>query len=898
MAETINAETFIERLTNGNKGALLGRQVRGNVSLRGRRFDASLRALDVTFWGEVDLSDCRFERSLDLAGCKFAKTLTLQHSHVGGSLDLSRLRVRTEGSATAAALPGTISLDLRGMRIGGNLSLMRTEVDYGTSADESAERGGIQASGIQVGGQTDLRSIKTDNSVNFSGARFVGDVQFGQDDVKDARDSTASVGKKLEFQNCRFESNFALIGGEIGTDLNLWASQCDGVVFLRAAALGTTFEEGFSPFSVHGTANLANVRYAYLDVDGLTVSDSLRIFAADIGQLRIYLGQSQTPTSVGRFELEDTRFSGRVDLSGLHVTGSFLGAKAQGASLRNLTVGGAITFWSPLAPFDTDSGSRWPHARDTDKNRAIVNGDLQISGCTIGSALDLTNVLCFGRIHLDDTRVTGDVEMRSTLTGRDLLERAELIVSTAERDAVHAGKVADRARQCERIEAAEAAGEMSGEEVEAALAKLGPQPQPAPRPQLRTLAVALSMNNLACDNDVDLTGLEITMSDPNRVGSRRTLTIPSAGHIDAQNVTVGRTLRLFEGCEDRDLCSEVTHRGEGISVPGAIDLSGAAIGELKMSRHSFSPVLPSDRARDVGIVLSGANINEVSIEDLSRASRRELDLPRPIDLRDIRVGQWNIYDRKRPLLPRHLTYKSLANTDDTFRRRTWLALERSLRDQGHSTDADRLYIAMERRDEAESWRDARIGAAAPFMLLLTGLKWLFFRKPFDGFLGYGTKPLRLLTCIVALWLIALPFYQTASNFEPSLDMLGAEATSFRLGAIKPLAEMPPSEWSRVSGLVYSLRHHVPVIALTPRDEWTLRDTGDTCTGTYWWLQDDDTTQSDAEVTSSRDGTATCEGVVLPGSPENWGTLATILNFIAWPFVLAFAINRFLRIGRD
>lgn len=898
MAEVINAETFIERLTNRNRGALLGRQVRGNVSLRGQRFETSLRALDVTFWGEVDLSDCRFERSLDLAGCKFAKTLTLQHSHVGGSLDLSRIRVRTEGSATASALPGTVSLDLRGVRVGGDLSLMRTEVDYGTSANNSAERGGIQAGGIQIGGQTDLRGIKTDSSVDLSGGRFVGDVRFGLDDVLDRRDSGAYVGGKLEFQNCRFESNLALIGGEIGSDLNLWASQCDGVVFLRAAALGTTYKEGFSSLSVHGTANLANVHYAYLDIEGLTVTDSLSIFASDIGQLRMYRGQSQIPTTVGRLEIEDTRFSGGCDLSGVHVNGSFLGAKTQGASLRRLKVGGSVNFWVPFAGFDTDSGDRRPNSNDADKNQVIVNGDLQISGCTIGSTLDLTNVLCFGRIHLDDTRVTGDVEMRSTLTGRELLGRAELIVSTAERDAAHARKVTDHARQRERIEMAEAAGEITAAEGETAQAELGPSPQPAQRPQLRTLAVALSMNNLTCDNDVDLTGLEITLPDPDRIGSPRTLSIPSAGHIDAQNVTIGRTLRLFEGCEDGDLCPKVTQRGEGVLVPGAIDLSGAAIGELKMSRHSFSSALSSDRARDVGVVLSGATIDEISIEDLSRASRRELDLPRPIDLRDIQVGQWNIYDRKRPLLSRHLTYKSLANTDDTFRRRTWLALERALRDQGHSTDADRLYIDMERRDEAESWRDARRGAAAPFMLLLTGLKWLIFRKPFDGFLGYGTKPLRLLTCIVVLWLLALPFYQEPSNFEPSLEMLGAEVTSFRPEEIKPLAEMPPVEWNGVSGVLYSLRHHVPVIALTARDEWTLRDTGKTCTGTYWWLRNSQGIQPNDTVASSRDSTPICEGMVLPGAPENWGTLATILNFIAWPFVLAFAINRFLRIGRD
>lgn len=921
MAGAISADTFIDRLLDSRKGSLVGRQVRGNVSLRGRMIDTSLRALNVTFWGEVDFSDCRFERSLDLAGCSFAKTLSLRNSHVGGSLDLSGIRVRTQSSATGTALPQTVSLDLRGMRIGGDFDLSRATIESGTSPKRSADRGGVLATGIRVGGRTELRGLRTDNFVRFSGSQFDDEFTFGNDRETSARDGTAAIGRELKLDNCRFGGNILLEGGTIGTALELWASQCDGVFFVRPSPKGKTFADGFAPCTVLGTAIFGGIRFKYIDIEGLTVRDSFNIFAAEIGQFRIHFGQSIMSTTLGRLELDDCRISGSLLIPALHVSGSFVGAKAIGARIRGLQVGGSVSVWSHLATFNTNHGGKWPLAPEADELRAVVNGDLEITGCTIGGELDLTNLLCSGRIHLDDTMVTRDVLMRSPLTARDLLDRVGLKLSAAARSTERSDRAAAREKRLELIRRARDAEEISEQNAQDRIRSLGDEPTVMPRPDLHTAAVALSMNNLSCANDVDLTGLVLVETEPNRIGAHAALVDPMPGHVDAQNVTVGRALRLFEECIECDLCESPERRGDGIVAPGAINLSGATLGKLVMSRHSFEPTGPDDRAADVGVVLAGAIIDEVTIADLSRASRKSLNLPRPIDLRDVRVSQWNIFDRKDPLIARHLTYLSLADTDDRFRRRTWLSLERSLRDQGHSGDADFIYRAMERRDEREGWRDARSGRwrvlGVPYFIL----KWIFFRKPFDVLIGYGTRPLRLLTLIVLFWLAALPFYREGRNFEPSLEMLAAEEGSFASSAAKPVAGSPPSDWPPIAGLMYSLRHHVPVIALAPRDEWALRSTGQTCSGRYvWWsaverhiipvysaLSIAEPVGVAESATAGRDSAVSldrlaysedCKGYVLPGAPENWGLLATILNFIAWPFVLAFAINRFLRIGRD
>jgi len=291
---------------------------------------------------------------------------------------------------------------------------------------------------------------------------------------------------------------------------------------------------------------------------------------------------------------------------------------------------------------------------------------------------------------------------------------------------------------------------------------------------------------------------------------------------------------------------------------------------------------------------------------LAKADRNRIILPHPLDLRDIKVAQWNIYDHSKATVSRVDAYTCLAKTDDRFRRRTWLSLERALRDRGHAADADKLFRRMERQGENEARNDAIKSRWAIGNFLVWLFKWLFFRKTFDILLGYGTAPVRLFTIIVVFWIVALPFYMVPENFEPSLAMLGAEEVSFAEPFKKPKAETKPDEWSWVAGAAYSLRHHIPVVAIAPRNEWTLRETGRLCLGSNWsWVPDLSQVLSGAPkevaispVEEPSNASSPCLGPSISGSPEDWGLIVTILNFIAWPFVLAFAINRFLRIRQD
>lgn len=920
MAEVITAVEFKHRFLDKSKGSLTGCEVRGNVSLRGKEAPVSVRALNVTFWGEVDFSDCRFERSLDLSSCSFAKTLSLRNSRIEGSLDLDGIRIRTEGSATESAPPETRSLDLRGIQIGGDLTLSHAVVEYGTSPKKAKDRGGIAGNGARVGGRTELIGLKTDNSVIFSGSHFEGEWVFGDDTNYGMRDGSATISNALQMDNCHFGGNLVFNGGTVAQDLNLWASVCDGVMFIRPSRKPPTSMSGkLAAFTVHGNANLANVKFDYVDIEALHVSNRFQAFAAEFGQLRIHRGDSLVPSVFGRFELEGSEIAGQLDVSGINVTGDSHGGRAMGARIESVSVGGSMTFWSHLAPIDVDSGNRREQAPDADQLRVTINGDLVITGCRVGGDLNLTNVLCSGRIQLDDTRVTRDLLMRSTLTGRDLLERTGLYVSACERARMAQEQQENWEAQLSTLNRETPEDQRESDAYITELAKLGTRPLESKRPTLKTAAVAVSMNSLRCENEIDLTGLTLTSTEPRRPTSLTTLRSPPPGHVDAENIRVGRSLRLFEACDNPDLCSKSLTNGAGIVAPKAIDLSGATLGRIVLSHHSFDTPIAGQRAADVGIVLAGARIGEFTLVDLtlSTHSKDRLAMPRPLDLRDANVGQWNIQDKNKPLLSRLNTYLSLADSDDVFRRRTWLSLERTLRDRGHSADADKLFRRMERRDEAESWRDAsNSGINKIWRLPLTFVSWLFFKKPFDGLLGYGTSPLRLLFGILIFWILALPLYLQPGNFEPSLEQLGAEETSYTF-ATKPKAEVQPVNWPTSAGLAYSLRHHLPVVALMPRDEWVLRDTGPACLGdgllgsSYSLLAgsaeslssfitgSSPSTISTGPVTKPTKSIASsCDGTIASITPENLGLITTLLNFIAWPFVLAFAINRFLRISRD
>ncbi len=838
----LTPERFLDHFRHGRTDEIEGRSVRGNVSLYGETITRAVRALDVTFWGEVDFSECRFERSVDLSGCHFAKTLSFRNTQVGGSLLLDKCLVRTESSAAARHLTETRSIDLSGLRVENDLSLDHLTVEFGRTATTDPElRGMLHAANMHVGGRFDMKNIWFDGSLDMSGGRFTGDVTIATQKETSTEENLAVIRGWLQARNCRFEGNIILNGVQIGLDANFWSSICDGIFFAR-----TVYQKDDEiPTRIGGDLNLAVTRIAYFDAEALHVAKRLTAFAATFGQFRLSMSKKAVaPSRFGQLVLVGNSFDGDLTLGSLVVTGDHMSAQHRGVRIQHCSIGGSLGFWGFTAHLDHEGQQRIDPAIGPDDLGAVIHGDLSIVGCRIGGELDLTNLTATGRIVLDDTKITRDVHLRSVATARSDLERA----------GVELGCPKDAGR-------------------------------------LVTRAQALSMTNLVCSNEVDLTGLRLIEDDYPDVRDRAGLDKPRQGQVDARGCEIRKALRLFRAFDDRRLCPEGDPcPGSHAEIPGALNLADAKLGELILTHKGFEPDDPARRPAEVGLVLANAVIDEFELAEVVTTDGH-LQLPKPMDLRDVTVNHWQILppgEENRGLL-RHQAFLDLIDTDPVFRRQTFIAIEQDLRNRGFRQDADAIYRKMVEREYEEQLRNRRMHARQSLFGRIFG--WIgdwTMRRPLQGMfsllLGYGTDPLRLLAVILAFWAAMLPMFLTGDNFEPSLAMLGAEATRYPLGEA-PEADKPPADWSTLSGIAASLRYHLPVVALTVRDEWDPRETGATCYGSFG--------QAPASASPGP-----CGWITLPFSPEDLALLIAILNWIAWPFVLAFAINRFLRVDRN
>lgn len=866
MSGYLTPEEFISHFLAGNTEAIEGREVRGNVALYGRVVPIAVRALDVTFWGDVDMSECRFERSLDLSGCHFAKSVSFRNTHVGGTLDLSEVLVRTQATATGTLLDDIYSIDLTGIRVENDLLLTGLTVQYGTAPAKARRNGDLVATGMRIRGQTDLTGIKTDGSVDLAGSHFEGNVVVAALDMPDTRDHSCIVGGHLMATNCVFQGNLALSGVTIQGDLQLWSSRIDGVFFCRPAASSGSQETTIGDFPViGGDLHLGTAQISYLDFESCAVKGSFMAFAARFGRVNLHFGATVRPCVFGQFIFEGCHVEGDLRLMALSVTGRDKTGRGRGASIKGTEVGGALLCWAPSALMNLDEDRRIDPDRGPESLRPLIHGDLKIIGCTVTGELDLTNVHVTGRIVLDDSSVGRDLSLRSVATAMHDLRRFDTQLT-------------------------------------------GPEHQHL----LATRAKALSMTNLVCQNDVDLTGL-VLQDDPDDPDEPDPLTDPhpDPGFLDARGCEVRKALRLFKPLSE-PLAAGDAGAGGFARVPGAIDLSSSRLGSLILSFNSFEPHIkkPNGSAREAGLILAAARIDEFSLPVKVVEKRRSgsfrtvarLKIPKPIDMRDIEVAQWDIYDSDcdNKGLSRRAAFESLVEADEGYRRSTFLSVERALRNRGHDSDADYIYRLMKRRGAQIDITDRKERATGSLRRKILSPFANGGTRMFDGlfrfFLGYGTRPGSLAWAIVILWLVALPIFEEKANLQPSLALLGTESGRFEPDRVAREGEAP-QDWSTTAAVGMSLQFHLPVVALAPRDDWNLRQEGATCYNPrniplLGWLLD-----RIAKPRAAPSAAESCAGWRLPLPPQIFGVLISILNWIAWPLLLAFAIRRLLVVDR-
>lgn len=819
MTTVINASTFKALIAEGHFERTERSVVSGEVSFRGGEISSSLRLLHVTFLGPVDFGDVEVAGSLDLTGCHFARTLCLAGARVEGSLILDDVVVEASGRGERA---GNYDWEV----VERVLNATSMNVAGGLSARYLTVVGDADFARCRVGGEFGVTGFEIRGSLNCTGIQVEGDLQFLAGFRSDAAVVSQVLGS-IEAANLHVRGNLAFAGVHVAGDLNIWSAQIEGNCWIRPS-YQVEDNKDFHPARtvVEGDLHMGASRVAgHVQLEGIQVDGKLQIFSCDLGPTTIgptnevQAGNLRfTGCSVGALAADNSVFRGHCNMAVLKVTGLGAGAR-RAVSFSNTEIRSHVRFWSP-GQFHDGTDTFLAANMPAEKYGSIIVGDVDFSGARIGGELDLTAINVDGAVLLDDARIQGDVTFKSAVS---LLNQPRLSESYREMQA--------------RLVAAASAGQL----VE-------------PKATLRRLSMVM----LHCDNDVDLSGLElIARQDEIKAHT-------NYGSIDARDIEVAGHLWQFHRLDEARWRAMTSGEDAGppptadAIIPGSADYSGAKVWHVSLSGRSFQTPLgkgeaPQEVEKQRGIILAGAQINELQIQPLADLP---CIFPIPINLAETKVSVWSIDEDDSNRFQR---YQTLLASDQTFRRSTYLAVEASLRNRGHEADADRIYRSMVRRAAQESWRRPSNPLVRLFAWALRPFTYIFRLLFWDWMLGFGTAPWRVGLLILAAF--------SFSTFAVYLDdrNIGQTLTS----KIAQGSTGSPQQWELTDAIAVGVRVHIPLVTWDLRDEWQLVD------------------EPDAPLYLA--------GASVPWiRPEDWGMAMMIFNLLAWPPFLAFALRRAFR----
>lgn len=886
----LSAREFVEAAKARAFFRIAGQTVVGEVNLSGLKLEHGLEFRDVTFESRLDLSDVELNGTLDLTGCRFLRTVRMSNARIAGSLLLDSVVVE------ARARQG----------VGGNFDW--NLVEHVFDARNLAVRGAIQASDFAVSGRVDWSGSSVGGSVRLLGSEIRGGFWLDDVQIDGSLQIGFTVGAGLD-SGGRKSHRPTYIGGDfrgasmrVGGNISLTAAidgqclvhglKCPGAVQIDSGVLRTTIRKDL---------HLAGCELNHLAIRGVDIGGTLQIWSSRINRLIV------GPAPAGPYEGTGCRIGGllaagaRIEtdcsLQGLQI---FRRAESlpESVSFRHATIGGSVLFWSPGIgdSYGWEAAERIAYKRGL---RASVVGNVDFSGAAVGGELDLTNLTVDGSLILDDAEVGGDILCRS---------EASLI---------------------EDVRVQESQPELVAAIVRSRMAATGA----APPDGLETSVRRLSLVMLQADNDVDLSGLRL------RALEQEIESHGPYGHLVARNLQVKGRCALFwrvdqrvwqslRGEQERVGARPVEPPENEAAIPGRADFSDVELGQLTVGNKSFRPqslaYCTEDEVVARGLLLPGARIGTLELvpRDRRELPRRGLRgrlrpqacplFPAPMNLAEIEVQKWEIGESDRG---RFRQYCSLLECDPDFRQSTYLSVEASLRNRGYVADGDRVYRAMKRR----GWRvymgasrlpprNARQAAAAGLAgLVVMGLAaaggsdlgaWLLYGLGivlllpalfavlrgaiWDIALGFGTAPARLLLLVLLAFVLSTLFvYSDHRNIAPTLE-------AKMVAGLPPPARPAEAEWGAWEAFVIGTRSHVPLVTWAQRDEWELAD--DRPLSLNLPGAPDVSARTEEPATAPRrNGWAV--GFL---SPQDFGLIMQILNLLAWPPILAFAIRRAFR----
>ncbi len=803
------------------------------------------------FWpslGHVKLTGARIGGNLMLRGALIARGLEADHVHVGGSLYLQAdfFEVQPDDEVASLHYPAR-QTDIRGL----------LQQPYAVKLDAARIDGNLFVKGVRFGGTVDFTNAAVGGNTFVEPFQWPGAAAHGFGFVE-----PTTIHGALWMYLSKLKGPVELYGVRIASDLLMWSLEAHYV------HLNPKHDQACT---IGGNLDLYGAKLPQFHMYGTQVAGRLRASGCDIGELRARPGRLVVPERVsaaadgwqtadsivmchvGQFQMRNGNIAGDMDLEYLHVTGREIDGE-RGLVLDNARVGGSLSMFGEDAIVRTylEGSTTYAAARAAcvikwREFSAAVVGDVRIRRSHIGAALNFTALKVDGCIDLEDSHIGGDLCF-AAVTRTD-----------------------------------------------------GESPN-------RAVCRALRLRMLRCDNDVDLSGLTVIADDD---------LDETSGGIDGHFLTVEGDLhcaRTLRTPDDRPLpvFAQVTRD---------IDLSYAKLAHLVISGRSFEHGAPARRL-DRGALLLLDRTRVGKLEVLETRQERPLDDESPalpsypeLSLIDVDIEAWDIEGEARENAGAAKYVNLLANdympAKEPFRRSTYQSLEATLRKSGNDDHADVLYRAMQRRE----WRHTRSGSRLlaafdgtvsafghpvnDFMgmpgipALAQGLRRvgeeLAFglaavkHQAFRHFLKFGTSPSSLLLVILALFLVSLPVYRTAANFEPTLPYVIVPAERIALDDPTPRLGLSPrrAKWTVSDGLQIALKNHLPMVPLQARGNWQARDDGPT---TYSWSG-----RGDCHEAAPAAGTH-----CIDMAPEDLFNYMQLINWICWPILLTFFIRRLLR----
>ncbi len=652
-------------------------------------------------------------------------------------------RVKGALDLTSAKVNGDVRLV--GLYVGGELSLQAAEIGGNLLCRASAPRrtrllDHAWLMGVRVRGSVDFTGTEVRCSITLENASIGGHVLFRRT-RNYSFDFSCKVAGKIWLLNSDIASNVEFAGTEIGGDLRLDGARLGQNVTVNCRGSQRTRIKGDLLLRNAQIARTAEIRGACIlgkmDLGGTTIGDSL------------ILG----------FDLNDgpDRTIIRAEIRG-------------GIQAKSVGIGrDAILMGLFASPGD-----------DRDGGFQIRNHDVDFEGARINGRFSL---------HAPDVLLRDLLDWDDALTERVAIP--EGVVEMLRYEARRAGTVIAGDLRLIRaqvggsliLDAAQIGGDVNLRDTQVrANVECKPVHVIPPRPE-RGRVDRAHMATLVAHGDVILTGLNI------------------AGDLNLREADIRGRLELHpEG--------EPANRDHVAQIGGALLLDGAKVSHVIIAGLSFDDVADARRnwiraawSRGDYLLLRSLFRGGHPDEDdesappakhvvFERATIGQMEIVNPlpgvIDLSGLHVSTWK--DRSN-------FYRDMLSRSYPFKKSSYRAVEKDLRNRGNDSEADEVYVMMRRRDRRYSKSFPRILS-----------DWLL-----DMTVWYGTNALRPSLFMLLLFLVTARIFSDPGRVEYRVSPSSQKP-------VPTIVHPNAAEWNLSDALFLAVRLHVPIVSLGVGDD--------------------------------------------------------------------------------